>query len=172
MTEQQIPPELRYQYIREAIASLERQKATALATIAQSVNENSREARFLRITGVYLQTVEYTDREIARLTALLPCDAFIQKFNMSLHEAYREKYPINSRTTIAQWESPIGTLGTAYYRVSPPMQVRAYLPGETDIAFPPTRTLELKFEKWAYPFVLLCYEPTENKVWYKELETP
>lgn len=108
-----------YEALRHHIAALKAKRDDVEFRIADyyrlaglSWLESQRDPQLYDVSPMYMSAVMALvnqkvdlESEVARLERQLPCDEFIRRFGLVLHETYRAKYPINKDTTICDVHS-------------------------------------------------------------------
>lgn len=162
-------------YLKAKCAVVEYQIAETYRLAGLSWLESERNPQLDDVSPMFMSAVMILvnqkvdlEAEIARLDAQLPCDEFIRRFGLSLHDLYREKYSINKNTVICKvytafpvwrYALPIGIdIGDAPDLLNAPRSIVKIDYGEA------------RFETWGHtnaPWYDLAYAPEINTVFVR-----
>lgn len=151
-----------YGEIRERVSSLEKEIADLRVNHAKSLHEELQGLRPNRdVSQFFERAIKYHENGLDELRRKLPCDLFWNMFGLQLHEAFREKYPINyytrlfevSNEAMQEWVFPMIVESKFVFGSEPPTAVN-------------TRHYHVPLKQWSdgYNFVYLGWIDEERIV--------
>lgn len=161
-----------YAQVQGHLDTLHKQREEYLRLWVQSRTEVIANPHFEDVSSLYQfpmtqieEGIKVGESLLAELEKRLPCDEFIDRFGLELHEVYRHRYPINMKTQVDQ----VYTMHPEYIIERPELgQFSIFIPDMPPPIFK-TQQITIRFEQWhiAHPDGAswwLAYAPELNTV--------